>query len=318
MLVYLGKRLLLLLPTVLVPLILVFLMIRLAPGDPAAIILGDSATPAQVDALRHQMGLDRPLAAQFGLFLRDLVTLQLGQSSFLRRPVVEAIPSYAAVTLELALLALIWALLAGVAIGWVAAFRRRRLGGRIATAGGIFGISFPNFFIALVLILVFAVGLRLFNVGGFVPWSAGFLPHLQSLVLPSLALGLGEAGFVSRVTRGALLDVIDEPFVVTARSLGVRPSRIARVHVARLSVLPVLAVIGVLSAGLISGSVVVENVFGIPGIGQLMFNAVSNRDYNLVQGIVLFSGTTVIIVNLVVDLLSAVVDPRIQTGATTR
>ncbi|GIT78850.1 ABC transporter permease [Leifsonia sp. LS1] len=315
MLWYLFQRLLALLPTVLVPLILVFLLIRLAPGDPASIILGDQATAAQVAALRHQMGLDQPLIAQFGHFLGDMFSLQLGNSTFLQRPVVDVIPGYAGVTLELAGLALIWALVFGVLLGAVAAFQRKRPSGRAATGLGILGISVPNYFIALILIIVFAVKLRWFAVGGYVPLSAGLIPHLQSLVLPSLALGLAEVGFVSRITRGSLLDVVGEPFVVTARSLGVHRSRITATHVSRLAALPVLTVVGLLSASLISGSVVVENIFGIPGIGQLMFNAVSNRDYNLIQGIVLFSGITIILVNLVVDILYAVVDPRVQYGA---
>jgi len=315
MLWYLFQRLLALLPTVLVPLILVFLLIRLAPGDPASIILGDQATAGQVAALRHQMGLDQPLFVQFGRFLGDIVTFQLGTSSFLQQPVVNVIPGYAAVTIEISALALIWALLIGVAMGSLAAFRRRHPTGRIATGLGIFGISIPNYFIALILIIVFAVTLRWFAVGGYTPLSAGLLPHLQSLILPSLALGLGEVGFVSRITRGSLLDVIGEPFVVTARSLGVRSARITGTHISRLAALPVLTVIGLLSASLISGSVVVENIFGIPGIGQLMFNAVSNRDYNLIQGIVLFSGVAIILVNLVIDILYAVVDPRVQYGA---
>lgn len=318
MLWYLFQRLLALLPTVLVPLILVFLLIRLAPGDPASIILGDQATPGQVEALRDQMGLDQPLITQFGHFLGDMFTLQLGTSSFLQRPVIDVIPGYAAVTLELTGLALVWALLLGVLLGAVAAFRRGRPAGRAATGLGILGISIPNYFIALILIIVFAVSLRWFAVGGYVPLSSGLLPHLQSLLLPSLALGLAEVGFVSRITRGSLLDVVGEPFVITARSLGVRPARITGTHVSRLAALPVLTVVGLLTASLISGSVVVENIFGIPGIGQLMFNAVSNRDYNLIQGIVLFSGITIILVNLVIDILYAVVDPRVQYGAKTQ
>ncbi|MDR6972873.1 ABC transporter permease [Leifsonia shinshuensis] len=315
MLWYLFQRLLALLPTVLVPLILVFLLIRLAPGDPASIILGDQATAAQVASLRQQMGLDEPLIVQFGHFLGDIVTLNLGTSSFLQRPVLSVLPGYAAVTLELSALALVWALVFGIVLGAIAAFRRRRFAGRAATNLGILGISLPNYFIALVLIIVFAVSLRWFPVGGYVPASGGFGPHLQSLILPSLALGLAEVGFVSRITRGSLLDVIGEPFVVTARSLGVRQARITGIHVSRLAALPVLTVVGLLAASLISGSVVVENIFGIPGIGQLMFNAVSNRDYNLIQGIVLFSGITIILVNLVIDILYAVVDPRVQYGA---
>lgn len=315
MLRYVIQRVFALLPTVLVPLILVFLLIRLAPGNPAAIILGDTATPAQIAALTHQMGLDQPLYVQFGLFIAHLFTLDFGTSSFLQRPVIEVIPSYAIVTLQVSALALIWALLVGITIGWVGAFRHGHLSGRAATGAGILGISFPNFFIALFLVLAFAVGLRLFNVGGYVPLSAGLFPHVQSLVLPSLALGLGEAGFVSRVTRGALLDVIHEPFVVTAKSMGVRQQRINRVHISRVAALPVLTTVGLLCASLLSGSVVVENIFGIPGIGQLMFNAVTNRDYNLIQGIVLFSGTVIIVINLIVDVLYAVVDPRVRYGA---
>ncbi|MBS1906175.1 MAG: ABC transporter permease [Actinobacteria bacterium] len=318
MLTYLVQRLLALLPTVLVPLILVFLLIRLAPGDPAAIILGDQATPAQVAALRHQMGLDQPPLAQFGRFLGDIATLQLGNSTFLQQPVAQVIPGYAWVTIEISVLALVWGLAFGIILGAIAAFRRRRPEGRVAKALGILGISIPNYFLALLLIIVFAVGLRWFAVGGYVPPSAGLLPHLNSLVLPSLALGLGEVGFVSRITRGALLDVIGEPFIVTAKSLGLRPARIAGVHISRLAALPVLTVVGLLAASLISGSVVIENIFGIPGIGQLMFNAVSSRDYNLIQGIVLFSGTAIIIFNLVIDVLYAIVDPRVQYGAQSR
>lgn len=318
MITYLVQRLLALLPTVLVPLILVFLLIRLAPGDPAAIILGDQATPAQVAALRHQMGLDQAPLVQFGRFLGDMATLQLGKSTFLQQPVAQVIPGYAAVTIEISVLALIWGLVLGIVLGAVAAFGRRRPEGRAAKALGILGISVPNYFLALLLIIVFAVGLRWFAVGGYIPPSAGFVPHLQSLILPSLALGLGEVGFVSRITRGSLLDVIGEPFVVTARSLGLGSSRIARTHISRLAALPLLTVVGLLAASLISGSVVIENIFGIPGIGQLMFNAVSNRDYNLIQGIVLFSGTAIIIVNLVIDVLYAVVDPRVQYGAQSR
>ncbi len=315
---YLFQRLLALLPTVLVPLVLVFLLIRLAPGDPASIILGDQATQQQIAALRHQMGLDQSPIVQFGRFLSDMATLQLGQSSFLQQPVVDVIPSYAAVTIEISVLALVWALVIGIGIGAIAAFRRRHPEGRVAKALGILGISVPNYFLALVLIIVFAVAVRWFAVGGYVPPAAGLLPHLQSLMLPSLALGLGEVGFVSRITRGSLLDVIGEPFVVTAKSLGLRTSRITTTHIARLAALPLLTVIGLLAASLISGSVVIENIFGIPGIGQLMFNAVSNRDYSLIQGIVLFSGTAIIVVNLVVDILYAVVDPRVQYGAHAR
>lgn len=314
MLRYLGQRLLALLPTVAVPLILVFLLLRLAPGDPAAILLGDSATPEQVAELREQLGLNAPIWAQFGRFVLDVVTFQLGDSIFLAKPVVDVIPAYAIVTLEISLIALVVALVLGVGLGALAAFRDGRPVGRIATATGIIGISVPQFVVALILIVVFAAGLRWFNVGGFVPLSQGFLPHLRSITLPALALGVAESAFVARITRGAILDVIREPFVTTARSLGVAPARIGAVHVVRVAALPIITVAGLLVASLLSGSAVIETIFGVPGMGRLLLDAVGRRDYSLVQGIVLFTGVFVILVNLLVDLYYAVVDPRVRLG----
>jgi peptide/nickel transport system permease protein len=314
MLRYLGQRLLALLPTVAVPLVLVFVLLRLAPGDPAAILLGDSATPEQVTELREQLGLNAPLWQQFGRFVVDVVTFQLGDSIFLARPVVEVIPGYAIVTLEISLIALIVALVLGIGFGALAAFRDGRPLGRIATATGILGISVPQFVVALVLIVVFAAGLRWFNVGGFVPVSQGLWPHLRSITLPALALGIAESAFVARITRGAILDVIREPFVTTARSLGVAPSRIAAIHVIRVAALPIITVAGLLVASLLSGSAVIETIFGVPGMGRLLLDAVGRRDYSLVQGIVLFTGVFVILVNLLVDLYYAVVDPRVRLG----
>jgi len=312
MLSYAFQRVLALLPTVAVPLILVFLLLRLAPGDPAAILLGDQATPEQVAGLRTELGLDQPLIAQFLKFLGDVLTLHLGNSLFLHRPVVEVIPQYAAVTLEIGVLSLIIALVLGVTLGSSASLRRNTRRGRAATALGIVGISVPQFLFALVLILVFAVGAHWFNVGGYVPWSAGAWPHIRSIILPAFALGLGETAFVSRITRGAVLDVMQEPFVTTAKSLGIPLHRINRVHILRLSSLQILTVAGLLSASLISGSAVVESIFGLPGMGRLLLDAVQRRDYQLVQGIVLFTGLVIIVVNLLVDLLYAVVDPRVQ------
>ncbi|WP_242864597.1 ABC transporter permease [Microbacterium testaceum] len=314
MLRYLAQRLLALLPTVAVPLVLVFLLLRLAPGDPAAILLGDSATPDQVAALREQLGLNAPLWEQFGRFLGDVVTLRLGDSLFLGKPVVAVIPDYALVTLEISVIALIVALVLGIGLGALAAFRNGRPAGRVATALGIIGISVPQFVVALILIVVFAAWLHWFNVGGFVPMSKGFWPHLRSITLPALSLGIAESAFVARITRGAILDVVREPFVTTARSLGVAPRRIGAVHIVRVAALPIMTVAGLLVASLLSGSAVVETIFGVPGMGRLLLDAVGRRDYSLVQGIVLFTGLFVIIVNLLVDLSYSVVDPRVRLG----
>lgn len=318
MLAYALQRVIALLPTVAVPLVLVFLLLRLAPGDPAAILLGDQATPEQVASLRTELGLDQPLIIQFFQFLQDIFTLNLGESLFLNLPVVEVIPQYAAVTLEIGALSLVIALVLGVALGSTASLQRNTVRGRAATALGIVGISVPQFLLAMVLILIFAVGARWFNVGGYVPWSAGTWPHLRSIILPALALGLAETAFVSRITRGAVLDVMQEPFVTTAKSLGIPLRRINRVHILRLSSLQILTVAGLLSASVISGSAVIESIFGLPGMGRLLLDAVQRRDYQLVQGIVLFTGLVIIVVNLIVDLLYAVVDPRVQLARKVR
>lgn len=314
MLAYLGQRLLALLPTVAVPLVLVFLLLRLAPGDPASILLGDSATPDQIAQLRAELGLDAPLWQQFVVFVKDVFTLNLGESLFLHQPVAGSIPQYALVTLEIGVLSVVIALVLGVGLGSLAAFRSKKVDGRLATGAGILGISIPQFMFGLVLILVFAVGTGWFAVGGYVPWSGGVWPHLRTIILPALTLGIAEAGMVSRVTRGALLDVVREPFVTTARSLGVAPKRINSVHVMRVAGLQVMTVAGLLTASIIGGSAVVESIYGVPGLGRLLLDAVSRRDYPLVQGIVLVAGVFIVIVNLIVDLLYAVVDPRVKLG----
>ncbi|MFC8845896.1 MULTISPECIES: ABC transporter permease [unclassified Micromonospora] len=314
MLTYLVKRLLALLPTALVPVVMVFVIIRLAPGDPAAQILGDQATPEQVAALRHQLGLDAALLAQFGAFLRKLVTLDLGDSLFLHEPVRDLIPGYAAVTLEIGLLSLALSTVGGMAIGMVAAFRRGRPDGRIASAVGIIGISIPQFWFGLLLVVVFAVQVRAFPVSGYRTWSEGVGPHLQAIFLPALTLALAQLGIVSRMVSSSIVDVLHEPFVTTARSLGVRPARIRTAHVMRVVSVEILTIMGLLLATVLSGSVVVENIFGIPGMGRLLFDAVGRRDYDVIQGVVLFVGIFIIVVNLAVDVLYAVVDPRVRYG----
>lgn len=314
MLSYIVKRLLALLPTALVPVIAVFLMIRLAPGDPAAQILGDQATPEQVAALRHELGLDAPLISQFGSFLGDLVTLDLGDSLFLHVPVRQLVPEYALVTLEIGFLSLVFSTVLGVGVGALAAFRRRHVSGRIASALGMISISIPQFWFGLLLVVLFAVQLRVFPVSGYRPWSDGAGLHLRSIFLPALTLALAQLGLVSRMVSTSILDVVNEPFVRTAVSLGVKPGRIRTRYVMRVASVEILTVMGLLLATILSGTVVVENIFAIPGLGRLLFDAVGRRDYDVIQGVVLFVGLFIIVVNLLVDLLYALVDPRVKYG----
>jgi peptide/nickel transport system permease protein len=312
MLDYFLKRLLALLPTVLVPLISVFLIIRLAPGDPAAQILGDQATPEQVDALREQLGLNEPILRQFGQFLLDMFTLNLGDSLFSHVPVTTLLAQYGKVTVEIGLYSLVIAAVLGVLVGAVAAFRDSHWDGKTAVGIGIVGISLPQFWIALVLVVVFAVNLGWFPVSGYVDWSDGVWPHLRSVTLPALTLGLAQVGLVSRMVRGAIKDVLHEPFVTTAVSLGVPRLVINIRHVMRVAWVEILTIIGIQMALVLSGSVVVENIFALPGMGRLLFDAVLRRDYDVIQGVVLFVGVFIILVNLTVDMLYAVVDPRVR------
>lgn len=317
MLRFVGRRLLALLPTLAVPVVLVFFLVRLAPGDPAEQILGDQATPDQVAALRRQLGLDDSLPVQFVHFLGALVRGDLGQSLYLHQPVSSILGRYLVVTMEIALWSLLLAAVIGTLLGLWAAVRRGRPDGSLATGLGILGISVPQFVIALALILLFALDLRWVRVGGWVPWSDGAWPHLKSVFLPVLTLALAEVGAISRMARGSVLDVLGEPFVQTGRSLGIRPRRLVGWHVLRVAALPILTVTGLTAASIVSGSAVIESIFALPGMGRLMLTAIQRRDYPLIQGIVLVTGVAIILINLLVDLLYSVVDPRVreQQGA---
>ena len=314
MLQYLWRRLLALLPTALVPIIFIFFLVRLAPGDPARNILGDYATEEDVTKLRHELGLDASVLMQFWEFITGALRGDLGTSYYMFMPVREVIPPYAAVTLQIGAMSMIVALVLGVIVGLGAAFGRNRWYGRLANLYSVAGISVPSFFVAILLIVIFGVRLGWFEVGMYVPMQDGVLEHFRSLTLPALALGIGEAAFIGRVVRGALLDVMAEPFVTTARSLGVPDGRIIRVHVMRLVALQVVTVMGLFAATLVSGSVIMENIYGIPGMGSLLLNAVTGRDYYLIQGIVILTGMFIIMFNLIVDLLYALIDPRVQFG----
>ena len=314
MLQYLWRRLLALLPTALVPIVFIFFLVRLAPGDPARNILGDYATEADVVKLRHELGLDRSVLEQFFSFVAGVLHGDLGTSFYMQMPVRDAIPPYALVTLQIGAMAMVIAVILGVAIGLMAAFGRRRWYGKLGNLYSIAGISIPSFFIAIVLIVVFGVRLGWFEVGMYVPMSDGVAEHFRSLTLPALALGIAEAAFIARVVRGALLDVMAEPFVTTARSLGVPERRIVFVHVMRLVALQIVTIMGLFAASLVSGSVIMENIYGVPGLGSVLLNAVMGRDYYLIEGIVILTGTFIIVFNLIVDLLYALIDPRVQYG----
>lgn len=309
---YIGRRLLYSLPTIFVPLILVFFLLRLAPGDPAAQILGDNATPEQITALRQQLGLDQPLPVQFLLWLKGLFTLQLGNSLFFNKPVLELIPSYAAVTLQVTVLALLIALIIGLVAGIGAALLRGKIFDRGIVGLTVFSISLPEFWLALLLIFVFAVSLRWFPVTGYAPLSEGILVSLGTLALPALALGIRQAALLTRMTRSAMLDVLDEPYVTTARAQGLPERTVIGRYALRTAAVPVITVLGLAASYLLSGAVAIEIIFSLPGMGKLLVDAVSRRDYPVVEGAVLAIAIILVIVNLLVDLCYAILDPRIR------
>jgi peptide/nickel transport system permease protein len=311
MLFYLGRRILAMIPTILIPMLLLFVLIRLAPGGPAAALLGDEATPEQISAMNSQLGLDKPLAVQFVEFLGNLVQLDFGESLFLRQNVTTLVLDRLSVTASLVLLALILALLMGVVFGTLAARFHGRPADNVLVGLATVGIAIPSFWLAVLLVGLFAVKLRWLPVAGYAPLSqpGEFITHL---VLPVTCLALLQAADIFRYSRAATLDSMNQPFVTTARSLGVSEGKIFGNDVFRMTLVPVLTVFGLNLAQLLGGAVVLETIFGLPGLGQLLLTAVERRDYALIQGCAFFIAIILVVANLVIDLLYGAIDPRIR------
>ena len=312
MLRYLGKRFLLILPTIFVPLILVFLLLRLSPGDPAGMMLGDQATPEQIAALRTQMGLDQPLLMQFLLWLKNIVTLNLGNSLFFREPVMQIIPRYAGVTILLTLVALTLAVAIGVTMGLISAMNRNKPIDRGVVATAVLGISLPEFWFALLLIFIFSVTLRWFPVAGYNPPSAGVVAFAATIFLPALALGVRQSALMTRMMRSSMLDVLNEPYITTARAQGLPERTVIGRYAMRTAAMPVVTVVGLSAGYMLGGAVAIELIFALPGLGRLLVEAVGRRDYPLVEGGVLTIALVLAFLNLLIDVIYALVDPRIR------
>ncbi|PYM54243.1 MAG: peptide ABC transporter [Candidatus Rokuibacteriota bacterium] len=292
---YVARRLLLLLPAWLIMGSLAFALIRLIPGDPAAVLLGMEATPQAVADLRARLGLDRPLPVQFALWLSRVLEGELGHSFFLGQPVLQAILGRLPVTLSLTVAALTCAVLIGVPVGLRAATRPNSPTDLGTMAAAVVGLSIPDFALGLGLIFLFAVALPWLPVGGYIPLSRSAGGYLAHLALPAFALGVSQAALIARITRSSMLETLTGDYIRTARAKG-------------------LTVVGNAAVVLLGGAFVVETVFNLPGLGNLVVMAVKRRDYPLVQGCLLLISTVVIVVNLAVDVLYAYVDPRIRYG----
>ena len=312
MLRYLGKRFLLILPTIFVPLVMVFLLLRLSPGDPAGMMLGDQATADQIAALRAELGLDRPLPVQFVLWLKGIVTLDLGQSIFFREPVMEIVPRYAGVTILLTLVALVLAVLIGVTLGTISALNRNNPIDRGVVTTAVLGISIPEFWLALLLIFLFAVTLRWFPVSGYVPPSAGAIAWATTIFLPALALGVRQSALMTRMMRSSMLDVLDEPYITTARAQGLPERTVLGRYAMRTASIPVVTVAGLSAGYMLGGVVAIEIIFSLPGLGRLLVEAVARRDYPVVEGGVLTIALVLAVLNLAIDVIYALLDPRIR------
>jgi peptide/nickel transport system permease protein len=292
--------------------VVVFVGMRALPGDPALALAGEERDPASLAAIRAKYGLDDPLPVQYWRFVSNSVQGDLGTSIRTDTPVTDMLATALPVTLELSIFALAIAALVGVATGVAAAVRRGRFTEWVANGAALAGLSIPNFWLGLIAILYLAVAVRLFPASGFVPFTDDPLANLHHLVLPAFVIGTGLAAVIMRQTRSSMLEALSTDYVRTARAKGL-PSHVVIIrHALRNSLIVVVTIVGLQLGALISGAVVTERIFGLPGFGKLTIDAVFQRDYPVIQAVVLVTATAYIVINLLVDLLYSVIDPRIR------
>jgi peptide/nickel transport system permease protein len=316
---FLFKRCASFVATLLAASIVIFTVLDVLPGNVAEVMLGTSATPEAVAALSARLGLDRPPLARYGDWMKGLATGDLGTSIAYDTPIAQLVAERLVVTVPLAAMAMLLTTALAFCFGLFAAARHNRIGDVGVMAASQLGIAIPNFWFAILLILAFSVKLRWFSAGGFPGWSSddggGPFAALRALALPALALAVVQASILARIVRSAVLDVLREDFVRTARAKGVSPRGVLWGHVMRNALVPVLTVMGLQFANLLTGTVVIENVFSLPGLGRLVFQAISNRDLIVVRNVVMLLAGTVVVINFVVDLLYVVIDPRLRSRA---
>ena len=312
---FLFKRLAALAVTLLIASMVIFAALEILPGNAAQVLLGPDAAPAAVQALERQLGLDQPAIVRYGRWMGGLLHGDMGTSYAYGSPVAHMIAGRLTLTIPLALLALLLACLMALAGGVYAAARHRQAGDRVMMGLSQLGMAIPSFWLALLLILFFSVRLHWFSAGGFDGWGnhpTHWLHSLKSLILPALALSVVQAAILMRITRAAMLEVLQEDFVRTARARGLSQRSVLLRHVLRNALIPVLTLSGLQFANLLTGAIVVENVFFLPGLGRLLFQSIANRDLVVVRNGVLMLAALVILVNAGVDLLQTLIDPRLR------
>ena len=311
---FLAKRFATFVATLAGTTIITFLALEVLPGDPARVILGVEAPDSAVQALRDQLGLDRPALERYLDWVSSLATGSFANSYTYSVPVDELLAARLEITVPLALLAMALSVAMAMTLGIFAAARHNQRGDVAVMAVSQLGISVPNFWLALLLILLFAIHLRWFSAGGFPGWDAGVGPALKSLLLPALALATVQGAILTRFTRSAVLETMREDYVRTARAKGLTRGQTLRRHVLRNAMIPLVTVMGLQFANLLAGTIVVENVFALPGVGRLILQAITNRDLVVVRDVVALLAAMVVLINLGVDLLYAVIDPRLKSS----
>jgi peptide/nickel transport system permease protein len=312
MLGYTIRRLLATIPVIGMVALFVFSLLYLTPGDPAAVIAGDIATVEDIERIRHKLGLDQPFLTRFWVWASAVLQGDLGISIFTNLPVTQLIGQRVGPTLSLALCTLIVAVCVAVPLGVIGAWKAGKFVDRLVMLFSVAGFSMPVFVLAYVLIYVFAIDLDWLPVQGYAPLREGFWRWLSHLILPSIALGTIYIALIARITRAAMLEVLAQDYVRTAHAKGLAPSAVLLGHALKNAAVPIVTIIGIGIALLISGVVVTESVFAIPGIGRLTVDAILRRDYPIIQGVILLFSTVYVLVNLAVDLSYRFFDPRIQ------
>lgn len=312
MLRYIVRRVLFMLPVALLVSILTFMLIHLVPGDPARVLLGEEATPQTVAALQHQLGLDKPLPQQFLLWFGQALHGNLGMSIQLQQPVTQALLQRLPVTLELGLVSLIYSLLLAIPLGVYSATHRHSWLDWLVNISALLGTAIPNFVLALVLILIFAVSLRFFPPGGYKPFINDPATNIRDLILPMIALGTGAVAVNLRQIRASMVEVLEQDYVRTARAKGLPERRVNYIHALRNSLIPLLTIVGLQIGSILGGAFVIEEIFLWPGVGKLAVDSIFAKDYPVVQGVVLLVAFSYMLVNLLVDISYVFLDPRIR------
>jgi peptide/nickel transport system permease protein len=303
---FILRRLLLMIPV---------LLIHITPGDPAVVMAGEEATVQQVEEMREKLGLNEPLPTQFFNWFKDALVLDFGDSLFLRQPVTDAMIERVQPTALLTLYSLTISILIAVPAGVVAALRRNSLVDRALMVMSITGAAVPNFFLGILMIILFAVVLGWLPPGGYVDIGDDPIQHLKRMILPSFALGFASAGLLARMVRSTMLDVLNEDYVRTAYAKGLPGRHVVLRHALRNALIPAMTVLGISLAGLLGGSIVVETVFSLPGMGRLVVQSIARRDFPVIQGVVLITAVIQLVVMLIVDVLYVYVDPRVRYGS---